>query len=59
MKDVLVNVWALLWAIGYTYFVEPVQRWYRRHCHDDAYFNRVGWLIGFMLTIMLLLWGIL
>lgn len=54
----LVDVYALLWAIGYCYISQPIMHWYRRHRHDADYFTHLGWMVGFLVSIMLFIWGI-
>lgn len=58
MIEKLVNLYALVWAMGHLYIVRPVSRWYKRHRRDADYFAHMGWLVGFMVSIMLILWGI-
>lgn len=58
MKDKLLDAWALLWAIGYIYFAKPVTQWYKRHRRDADYFTHLSWIAGFMVSIMLFIWGI-
>lgn len=54
----LINIYALIWAMGYTYIVHPIQRWHKRHRRDTEYFYHMGILIGLMVSVMLILWGL-
>ena len=57
MIDKLVNIYAVIWAIGYLWFVVPIRRWYRRHRRDADYFTHMGWLVGVLVDIMMIFWG--
>ena len=57
MADRLENAWALVWAMGYLYIGRYVKRWWRRHRRDADYFTHMGWLAGFVLGLILILWG--
>lgn len=57
MIDKLVNIYAVIWAIGYLWFVVPIRRWYRRHRRDADYFTHMGWLVGVLVAIMMIFWG--
>ena len=43
MVDKLINIYAVIWAIGYLWFVVPIRRWWRRHRRDADYFAHLGW----------------
>lgn len=58
MFEKLINFYSLVWAIGYLGVVRPVKRWYRRHRRDADYFSHLGWLVGLVLSIILILWGL-
>ena len=57
MIDKLVNIYAVIWAIGYLWFVVPIRRWYRRHRRDADYFTHMGLLVGVLVAIMMIFWG--
>lgn len=57
MIDKLINIYAVIWAIGYLWFVVPIRRWYRRHRRDADYFTHMGWLVGVLVAIMMIFWG--
>jgi len=56
--DGLVNLYAVVWAIGYCYFGNPIKQWYRRHQHDADYFTHMGWLVGFAMAVIMIIWGV-
>lgn len=58
MVDKLINVYAVVWAIGYLWFVAPIRRWYRRHQRDADYFAHLGWMVGLLVGIMMIFWGL-
>lgn len=57
MIDKLINIYAVIWATGYLWFVVPIRRWYRRHRRDADYFTHMGWLVGILVGIMMIFWG--
>ena len=57
MIDKLVNIYALVWAMCYLHIVRPAQRWHRRHRRDADYFTHMGGLVGVLVAIMMILWG--
>lgn len=57
MVDKLINIYAVIWAIGYLWFVVPIWRWWRRHRRDADYFANLGWKVGLLVSLMLILWG--
>lgn len=58
MVDRLINIYAMIWAIGYLWFAVPIRRWYRRHRRDAEYFTHLGWKVGLLVGLMLILWGL-
>lgn len=58
MIDRLANAYAVVYAIIYLYIAAPVRRWYIKHRRDADYFAHMGWLVGFLVSIMMILWGI-
>jgi hypothetical protein len=57
MVDKLINVYVVVWAIVYLWFVAPIRRWYRRHRRDADYFTHLGWIIGMLVGVMMIFWG--
>lgn len=57
MVDKLINIYAVIWAMGYLWFVIPIRRWWRRHRRDADYFTHMGWLVGILVGIMMIFWG--
>ena len=57
IADQLVNVYALIWAIGYCCIADPVKRWYTKHRFNADYFAHMGWLVGLLVSIIMILWG--
>ena len=57
MIDKLINIYAVIWATGYLWFVVPIRRWSRRHRRDADYFTHMGWLVGVLVGIMMIFWG--
>lgn len=57
MVDKLINIYAVIWAIGYLWFVVPIRRWWRRNRRDADYFAHLGWKVGLLVSLMLILWG--
>ena len=56
MTDRFVNAYALIYAIGYVYFADPIRRWYRRHRRDADYWTHLGWLTGLIASLIMILW---
>lgn len=57
MVDKLINIYAVIWAVGYLWFVIPIRHWWRRHRRDADYFAHLGWKVGLLVSLMLILWG--
>ncbi len=57
MVDKLINIYAVIWAMGYLWFVIPIRRWWRQHRRDADYFAHLGWKVGLLVSLMLILWG--
>jgi len=55
--DRLVNVYAVVYAMIYLYIAAPVRRWYMKHRRDADYFTHMGGLVGVLVAIMMILWG--
>lgn len=57
MVDRLIDIYALLWAMCWVYIRRPIRHWYRRHRNNPDYFTHLGWLVGVLVSIMMILWG--
>lgn len=58
MVEKLINLYSVVWAIGYLGIVRPARRWYRRHRRDADYFAHMGWLVGLLASILMIFWGL-
>lgn len=54
MIDRIANAWAVTWAICHYCFIVPVWRWFLRHRDNNAYFVWVGFKIGILASIIIL-----
>lgn len=56
MKERVINAWAFLWALGYLYIAVPIWCWYRVHRFDADYFMHLGFAVGLILSVIILIW---